>query len=444
MRSAKFTPQIQDLGERTHQILLELATPDGILASSRQEKFGCVFGRDSAITVLGILRLLEKKTPSYIDQALLLDRSRIALLKLIDLQGRETNIESGEQPGKFIHEYREDNYERLVNRKKPWFVYSDGKLRNYDSIDSTPLTLIAIKRYWDKSGDSQFLLKALSAVEKGLDWIMTYGDADKDGLLEYDLPEKRTHGGLPVQSWTDSTESLMNKEGIFPKYPIAPVEVQGYAWLALKIWSDFFLNSDIKFPKEGVGWRRLGQKLNSQAELIKKRFNEAFIFEDEGLTFAAQALDGDKNQIKTVTGNPLLLLWATYEKGGKKETIIDHKYLDDFVKRGFLPDMFEADAGIRTMSAKSATFNPGEDSYHNGSFWPKLNGMIFQGLEIWGYKEESEKLKKATLAPIYYFQTPIELYVKNGKNFTPYKTSWGTMSCMQQAWSTTTVLDLLT
>ncbi len=440
----EFTATQENLGERTHQILLELATPDGILASSRQERFGCIFGRDSAITVLGILRILDKKTPSYIDSESLLKRSKVALLKLIDLQGKETNIESGEQPGKFIHEYREGNYDRLVNRERPWFVYPDGKLRNYDSIDSTPLTLIAIKRFWDKTHDSEFLLRALPAIEKGLNWIISYGDPDSDGLIEYELPKTRVHGGLPVQSWTDSVESLTDKEGKFPKYPIAPVEVQGYSWLALKIWADFFQNSKMNLPENGVGWERFGQKLDAQALLTKKRFNETFLVEENGLVFAAQALDGDKNQIKTVTGNPLLLLWATFEKDGVREAIIEEEAVRDFIRRGFMPDMFEPDAGIRTMSVKSPTFNPNADSYHNGSFWPKLNGMVHEGLEKWGFKEEADRLRKATLVPIYFFKTPIELYIKNEGTFVPYKTSRGSQGCMEQAWSTTAILYLLT
>lgn len=443
MPSLEFTASTNNFGEKIHKTLLELATPEGILASSKQEKYGCIFGRDSAITVLGILRLLDKNTPPYIDKDLLLARSKIALLKLIDLQGRETNLESGEQPGKFIHEYRESNFDRLINREKPWFVYPDGKIRNYDSVDSTPMTLIAIKRFWDKTEDSEFLLKALPAVEKGLNWIISYGDMDSDGLIEYELSQKRVHGGLPVQSWADSAESLMNKEGIFPNYPIAPVEVQGYSWLALKIWADFFQNSKINLPKNGIGWERFGQKLGVQALHLKKRFNEAFLTEDDGLTFAAQALDGDKNQIKTITGNPLLLLWATYEKNGVKEAIVEDRVIKDFVARGFMPDMFEEDAGIRTMSTKSLTFNPREDSYHNGSFWPKLNGMIHEGLEKWEFVKEAQRLRKASLVPIYFFKTPIELYIKDGASFIPYKTSWGAKSCMEQAWSTTTVLYLL-
>jgi glycogen debranching enzyme len=158
-----------------------------------------------------------------------------------------------------------------------------------------------------------------------------------------------------------------------------------------------------------------------------------------------QALDGFKNQLNTVTGNPLLLLWATYEKNGKPESIIEENLVPDLVKRAFLPDMFEKDAGIRTMSTKARTYIPGQNSYHNGSFWPKLNGMAHEGLTAWGYQEEAAQLKVATLAPIRHFGQPIELYVKDAqKKYLPYENEEGRQGCYQQAWSAATALDLLT
>ncbi len=57
---------------------------------------------------------------------------RRSLLKLASLQGKEVNIESGEEPGKFIHEYRKDKYDHLLKLVKPWYLYEDKTLRNYD------------------------------------------------------------------------------------------------------------------------------------------------------------------------------------------------------------------------------------------------------------------------------------------------------------------------
>ena len=420
------------LRKLAYKSLLELATSQGFNASGKDEVFGCIFGRDSALTILKILKVHTHK-PSLE----LLEISRKALLTLVKLQGREFNLESGEQPGKFIHEFRksEKEKERLLSLKKPWYVYPDDTIKNYDSIDSTPLTLIAIYKYWQISQDSEFLLTVLPAVEAGLNWIITFGDMDKDDLIEYELPKERTHGGLPVQSWTDSHESLMDKFGKFPKYQIAPVEAQGYAWLALKLWGNFYLQHSPQF----------GQKLLAQSQKLKSVFNKKFIIKDSGHFYAAQALDGNKNKIKTITGNPLLLLWASFTSTKHTACIIDDEYIPDFVKRAFKEDLFDKDAGIRTMSTKSPTFNPSQNSYHNGSFWPILNGMVHEGLENWGFKLEANKLKEATIKPLLYFKTPIELYIKNELgNYQEFKSPSGQTSCKVQAWSAAAMLDLLT
>lgn len=424
-----------------YQCLLELATEEGINASGKDEIYGCIFGRDTAITILKILHALEKDNAfSEQERTTLLSICKNALSTLTLLQGKETNVESGEEPGKFIHEYRKDKYDHLVNRVKPWFIYPDGFLRNYDSIDATPLGLIAIYKYWKMTDDGAFLLSVLPSVEQGLNWIITYGDKDKDFLLEYELLRTRTYGGLRVQSWTDSHESLLRHDGTMPDYPIAPVEVQGYAWLALNLWADFYRETPQHLHKTNT----FAKKLSKHAISLKKRFNEWFLFPDGKHMFAAQALDGTKRQIQTVTGNPLLLLWAGYKKDKTIETVLDEKYHADVVNRAFQKDMFHPHAGIRTMSTMSPTFNPRENSYHNGSFWPKLNGMIHEGLYNFGFFEEAEKLKTASLLPIAHFKTPIELYVTTEEGMYMEFRANGQTSCRNQAWSAAVTLDLLT
>lgn len=420
-----------NLRNQIYQCLIDLSHNEGINASAKNEIFGCIFGRDSALTILKILKANSKLE----DENLSLICKR-ALLTLVNLQGKEFNIESGEEPGKFIHEFRRDNYQHLIQKAKPWFLYPDKLMRNYDSLDSTPLILIAIYKYWEQTEDEQFLQAVLPAVEEGLNWIISFGDQDKDVLVEYSLHPNRKFGGLKVQSWTDSNASLLNRSGRFPKYPIAPIEVQGFVWLTLKLWGDFY----------GLrGYKDFSVKLSSQASKLKEVFNKKFIIKDEGLYYGAQALNGDKRRIKTITANPLLLLWSSYLYKGKIESIIDEKYILDFVERGFASDLFDQDAGLRTMSTKSSTFNPNQDSYHNGSFWPILNGLIYEGLVNWNFLDKAILLKEASLKPISYFQTPIELYIKGQDgNYLEYKSSSGQISCRTQAWSAAALLDFLT
>ncbi|HYK08094.1 MAG TPA: amylo-alpha-1,6-glucosidase [Candidatus Eisenbacteria bacterium] len=418
------------LREKIYRCLRDLETPEGINASGKDEVFGCIFGRDSFITILKILK--ANKTKHDHD---LLQMCKKSLLTHCSLQGTQENIESGEQPGKFIHEYRVDKYERLVNRPLPWYIYPDKILRNYDSIDATPLGLIALYKYWETTKDSEFLKSVLPSVKHALQWIIRYGDMDDDYLIEYELPRSRKFGGLVVQSWADSLPSLADKEGNLPSYPIAPVEVQAISYVALMLWSDYFLEHE----KKSKG----GKVLSRFATQLKKTFEEKFLLKSNGLWYLAQALNGEKNPVPTITSNPLLCMWASYEKNGKRYSIIDEVYITDMVKRAFQPDLFVPHAGIRTMSALSPTFNPNENSYHNGSFWPMLNGLIVEGLDNFGFTQEASLLTHAMLQPIHHFDSPIELYIEKEGDYLPYKSMYGQSSCMNQAWSAAAIYDVL-
>jgi glycogen debranching enzyme len=416
------------LGNVSYNCLLDLSSELGINASSREELFGCIFGRDSAITILKILKVVKSNHPHF-DRQTLLNICRRTLLTLVSLQGQANNIESGEEVGKFIHEYRPDQYERFVACDPPWYIYPDGSLKNYDSLDATPLILIALYRYVEVSNDLKFLDQVMPAINLGLQWLMTDADKDQDGLIEYAVSPERQHAGLSVQSWTDSRESIAKPDGSIPIYPIAPVEVQGYVWLALRLWEDHF-KTDI---------------YARQARRLKATFNAHFLIKDQGLVFPAQALDGLKTPIVTITGNPAFLLWASYSSNSPVEAILDNQYVKDLVTRLFASDLFDPDAGIRTMSTLSPTFNPNRDSYHNGSFWPKLNGLAYEGLINWGYIEEAMRLKAASCKPFEFFDTPVELYIKNADGkFTEYESPSGHKGCRRQAWSAAALLDLVT
>lgn len=426
---SKLPNNIQNIYDLSYKTLLDLTSDDGIYASSRNESFGCIFGRDSAITILKILRV-HLKNPNLG----MLEVCRKTLRTLLSLQGEHINIESGEEPGKILHEYRKDNYDYLINRPKPWYVYPNGELRNYDSIDSTPLTIIAIHRYIEVSSDNEFLKEVLPNVRRALEWILDYSDKNGDYMVDYEVPPERISGGLVVQSWSDSRPSLLQPDGTFPDYPIAPVEVQAICFWALKTWADYF---DVLDPA-------FADRLRIHAMKMKQVFNREFIYKDGEYYYAAQALDGNKKQIKTVTANPLLCLWATYIKGKDKECIVDNKYIADIVGRGMAGDMFENDAGIRTMSSLSQTFNPEANSYHNGSFWPMINGLIHEGFMNWGYLREARELYHASMEPITFFNCPIELFIKsNDGKFLEYKSATGHGGCKYQAWSAASLMDMI-
>lgn len=400
----------------------------GFCASDRSEVYGCLFGRDSAITILNILRAMEGSTAD----AALVGMCKTTLQSHCALQGTAHNIESGEEPGKFIHEFRPTNYDRLINRPQPWYVYPDGILRNYDSVDATPLLLIALWRFYQFTKDNQFLLQVQTHVENGLAYLVRTIEQHPQKMLAYTLPSERKHGGLCVQSWADSKDSLLTALGSFPQYPIAPVEAQAIAWLALREWADFFATNNPSFART----------LLATAQNLELSFQK-FLYQQDGQLYAAQAIDGLGNQIRTVTANPLLCLYATHQFQGQQTAIVSWEVLGQLVERAFQPDLFSPQAGLRTMSTLSPTFNATATSYHNGSFWPMLNGLIYDGLLQWGFYQPAQRLYAATLAPITYFGSPIELYgYDETRGYFEYQSLSGKKGCLYQAWTAAVLLNM--
>ncbi|OGF25659.1 hypothetical protein A2303_06670 [Candidatus Falkowbacteria bacterium RIFOXYB2_FULL_47_14] len=419
-------PDYLELKELALKTLGELETDYGILASGRNELFGCLFGRDSLITALKLLQAYRyEKNPYY----LALTKKIIA--NLAALQGKNDNIESGEQPGKIIHEYRIDNHERLTARAvKPWYIYSDGTMRNYDSLDATPLFLIAAYRYWQYSGDNEFIQNLLAPIKAALLWIDEYGDTDNDNLIDYRLDPGRNHGGLICQNWMDSTESLFHDDGTPPVFPVAPAEAQGYAYMSLRLWARFFRARDGEFSV----------RLTRSADRLKASFIERFIVNRNNETAFASNVDSTGPMI-TARSNIGHLLWSCLNKtdDGGTDCIVPDAHIPALVKRILSPDLYEPKAGIRTLSRLSGNFDP--RGYHNGSIWPHDNSLIAEGLDNLSYHEEARRLRRAVLDSLYYFKTPVELYAFDNNRHQEYVSRQGQSACRQQAWSAAAMLS---
>lgn len=420
----------------------ELETERGILASAKTELFGCIFGRDSLITSLHLLKAYQ-----YTHQEYFITVVRKVLLTLSDLQGVDLNIESGEQPGKIIHEYRPDQHEHLTRpggasgNERPWYLYPDQIMRNYDTVDATPLFLIAVYRYYQltlKSGqpDKEFLDKIMPHVKAAINWLFWYADSDKDGFVDYQLHPQRRYGGLQNQNWMDSSEATFHEDGSPVVYPIAPVEAQAYTYVALRMWSIFFS----KHKTEGrQSDKYISNVLNRQAGELKERFNQRFVMHNPEPVLAS-GIDGQGKLLESVRSSMGHVLWASlnHEDDGEVDGILDQKYVESIVKRLLSADMFEPEAGIRTLSRKSAGFEP--NSYHNGSIWPHDNSMIADGLEAYGYEDESWLVRIAMLKAVSHFKHPLELYVYD-REYSDYKAPHGQMANRMQAWSAAAILS---
>lgn len=408
--------------------ILELETAEGIMASGKNELFGCVFGRDCLITSLKLLKVFKTQNDNYF-----LTVVKKVLLNLGKLQGQVVNIESGEQPGKCIHEYRVDNHEHLTkNNLQPWYIYEDGAMRNYDTVDATSLFLIAVYEYYKITKDEEFLKIMLPNVKAALDWILKYSDSNDDGFVDYEFSTQRKFGGLKTQSWMDSFDSIFHEDGAEVAYPIAPVEVQSYTFVALKSWSEFFKKTD----------ETLSVILNTKAKDLKEKFNQKFVFEtDTGLVIAF-AIDGNGKALLAPRSSIGHCLWGVLDaEKNIQESILEEKYIPLLAERLLKDDLFEASAGIRTLSNQSKFFKP--NSYHNGSIWPHDTAMIIEGLENFGFHEKAGQVRKALLSSYEFFQTPIELFVYENGKYSDYCGENGQVACKKQAWSAAALLSIL-
>jgi glycogen debranching enzyme len=411
-----------DLGNST---IRSLETETGILASARSEIFGCIFGRDSIITSLKLIKAYQSSREDYF-----LSLVKKTLLNLALLQGKEKNIESGEELGKIIHEYRTENFSHLTGAQKPWYLYPDNIMRNYDSVDSTPLFLMACFEFYKVSGDEQFLEKILPHIRLAFDWILAQSGSNKHGFVDYRVHPDRTFGGLSVQSWMDSKESIFHEDGSEVEYSVAPVEVQAYAYASMKMWAEIFKDIDPEY-------REVLLKKSSE---LKDFFNKKFVFASlSGELSIASGIDGKDRPITSSRSSMGHILWAVFKDENGVDSILDKNYIPLLVKRLLEPDLFEPSAGIRTLSTKSNEFKA--NSYHNGSIWPHDTSMIAEGFDNFGFSHEASQVRNALFSAWNYFKTPLELFVYEDGQYLEYKSLTGQMACREQAWSAASMLS---
>ncbi len=294
--------------------------------------FATLFGRDSILTALSVLPF----SPSV---------AAGTLRTLAHFQGTEVNQERDEQPGKIIHEMRAG--EMAVLHEIPFGRY-------YGSVDSTPLFLWLFGRYVMTTGDLHLAEQLWPHVERALEWIEKYGDADGDGYVEY---LRETPTGLANQGWKDSFDSISHADGTLARPPIALCEVQGYVYAAYLAVAEVAARTNRN---------AIASRLSDRAKMLKENFTRDFWLNDDRMV--ALALDGDKKPCRVMTSNAAHCL-AT--------GLLDRDQAEALAHRLMADDMFSG-WGVRTLSTTASRYNP--MSYHNGSVWPHDNAIAALGL----------------------------------------------------------------
>lgn len=355
------------------------------------------FGRDSLITSIQTLFIAPGIAKSV-------------LRALAYNQGTKIDEPSEEEPGKILHEVR---LGRLATHM------GTQSYKYFGTIDATPLFVITMHDYCDATGDIGLASELKPQLILALQWLDEFGDLDNDGYLEY---KRKTSSGLLNQNWKDSKDSTLFRSGVLPEPPLAPCEVQGYAYAA-KLKGAVLLRL--------LGETDLANKYRSQARILKERFNKDFWM--DGLKFFAQALDKDKKQVDSMTSNAGHLLWSGIADAEKAA----------YVARRLLSPEFFSGWGIRTLTDRSKHYNP--MSYHNGSVWPHDNSLIAAGLLKYGHTDEALKILSGLTAASKYFDEASlpELFCGFNRELTLVPIDY-TTSNKPQAWAAGSIPFILT
>ena len=305
------------------------------------------FGRDSLLSACEVMMI----NPEV---------ARGTLLALAGLQAGADEAWRDAEPGKILHEVRTGELARTG--QIPHTPY-------YGTVDATPLFLMVAGGEYRWTRDLDTMRRLRPALDAALQWIDRWGDRDGDGFVEY---ERRSPAGLRNQGWKDSDDAIMHADGSLAQGPIALVEVQGYVYEAKLRIADVY---------EALGEGGHADRLRGEAAALRVAFNEAFWMAEEG--FFALALDGAKNQVRSVTSNPAHCLYCG---------IVDDEKARLVGERLMAPDMFSG-WGIRTLSSLSPAYNP--MSYHNGSVWPHDNAIAAAGLKRYGFDAATSRIAAA-------------------------------------------------
>jgi glycogen debranching enzyme len=368
----------------------------GALPAAGLPWFMSIFGRDSILTSFQALPFVPELAVT-------------TLRALAAWQGTRRDDFRDEEPGKILHELRYG--ELTAFEERPHSPY-------YGAADVTPLFIVLLDEVERWTGDRELVEDLEMEARAALNWIDEYGDHDGDGYVDY---QRQMETGLENQCWKDSWNSILFADGTNSKLPRATAEIQGYVYdakrrgarLARTFWKD----------------AGLADRLEREAEDLKRRFNRDYWVEDRG--FFALAIDGDARKVDSLTSNIGHLLWSGIAEREHAAACVEH----------LIGERLFSGWGVRTMARGEGAYNP--IGYHLGTVWPHDNSFIALGLAQNGYHNEAARIAMGILEAATYFHERLpEAFAGYPRELTRFPVQYPT-ACSPQAWATGAPLLLL-
>lgn len=312
--------------------------------------FVTLLGRDALLTSLFALPYVPRLAAA-------------TLPALAAAQATEATEGPVAQPGKIVHEVRHGELAHFG--QVPYGRY-------YGSVDATPLFLVLLGAYTERTGDTAPARRLEPHARAAVGWMLDHGGLTSRGYLVYRADE----GGLANQNWKDSPGAICSADGSRATGPVMAAGAQGYAydalgrtaWLARTVWGDT-VYADL---------------LTQAAADLRDRFQQDFWMPGQG--FPALALDGEGRQVDALASDAGHLLWSG---------LLDKEYGEAVGRRLLEPDFFSG-WGVRTLAAGQSAYHP--LSYHRGSVWPHDNALITLGLARYGLHDEARAVARGLVA----------------------------------------------
>jgi glycogen debranching enzyme len=357
--------------------------------------FSAAFGRDAIITALQTL---------WLDSSL----ARGVLHFLAQHQATETSSFKDSAPGKIMHETRKGEMTALL--ELPFGEY-------YGGVDTTPLFVVLAGAYAERTGDLEFVDQLWPALRAAVDWIERVADQHPHGFVSYARAEQT---GLANQGWKDSDDSIFHADGRFPFGPIALVEVQGYAYAAMRVMAE--LAERRGEARAAMHWRLRADSL--RAEL------EARFWMDEHKYYGI-AEDGEGQLCRVLASNPGHLLYVGMPRQERGQSVCQQ----------LLGTRFNSGWGVRTLPIDQVHFNP--MSYHNGSVWPHDTALCVAGMARYGERDGVVRLTNEL------FEAAVNFGMRLPELFCGFARAGGEppiaypVACLPQAWAAGSAFLLL-